>query len=115
MRVVSLVGAEAFTDPDSGEEYTVTDGAFDFPEPLGRELVTHHASLWREQTLHEQQIAQEKLEELRNPHNVAPALADLRDRVAALEATVEQLLAHATEGEQPKRSTRARKTADKPE
>lgn len=113
MRVVSLVGAEAFTDPDTGDEYTADAGVFDLPEDLGRELTTHHASLWREQTLHEQQIAHEKLEELRNPHNVAPALVELRDRVAALEATVRELTQPMETADQPKRSTRARKAADK--
>lgn len=117
MRVISLVGAEAFTDPDTGDEYTADGGAFDLPEALGRELTTHHASLWREQTVHEQQVAAEKLEELRNPHNVAPALADLRDRVEALEATVAALTAAAQQSEDAatKRTSRGRgKTADKP-
>lgn len=117
MRVISLVGAEAFTDPADGTEYQAAAGVFDLPEPLGRELTTHHASLWRELTFHESQIAQAKLEELRNPHNVAPALADLRDRVTELEATVARLaadMAGGTElssGKHPARATRSRKTA----
>jgi uncharacterized membrane protein YccC len=112
MRVVSLVNADAFTDPADGTEYRSANGAFDLPEPLGRELTTHHASLWREQTFHESQIAQEKMEELRNPHNVAPALADLRDRVAALEATVAALaaaVAQPSEIAAARRTTRTRK------
>lgn len=109
MRVVSLVNAETFTDPADGQEYTSTGGVFDLPEKLGTELTTHHVSLWREQTAHEAQIATEKLEELRNPHNVAPALADLRDRVAALEAAIGQLMQSAVD--EPKRSTRTRKAA----
>lgn len=116
MRVISLVGAEAFTDPDTGDEYHVSGGVFDLPEALGRELTTHHASLWREQTVHEQRVAAERLEELRNPHNVAPALADLRDRVEALEATVATLVtavAQPSEIAAAKRAVRSRKAADK--
>ena len=92
MRVISLSGASAVTDQDSGIEHEAgPDGVFELPEPFAVHLTTKHASLWRAESQHEASIAAAKLDELRNPHVLPGVVAELRDRLEKAEARIAAL------------------------
>jgi len=115
MRVVNLTNADSVRHPDTGDVYEAgEDGVFDLPEPFATHLVRKHASQWRSESEQEAQLQREKVARLKSPHEAAAVMADLVDRVEALEATVKQLTAATAESTDTKRSTRTRKAADKP-
>ena len=89
MRVIHLAGATSFTDPDTGTTYEAgPDGVFELPEHVGTHYVTKHAGMFRRESDHEALIAAKKAEALNNPHNTAPTLKALLDRVTALESKI---------------------------
>lgn len=97
MHVISTLGAGSVKDPHTEKVYEAdADGVFrGIPLDFARELVTHHASQWREVTAHEAAQQQARVEQLRNPHLVAPTLADHGSRIEALEEAVKALEAAA--------------------
>lgn len=113
MRVISLSGASAVTDQDTGTEHVAgEDGVFELPEPFAVHLTTKHASLWRAESGHEAALAAAKVDELRNPHVLPGVVADLRDRLAKAEERIAALEGAKEEAKAP----RARKSAaTKPE
>jgi len=89
MRVIHLMGADSFTDPETSTTYEVgDDGVFDLPEHVGAHYVTRHAGMFRRESDHEAMLAATKAETLANPHNTAPTLKALLERVTALEDKV---------------------------
>lgn len=89
MRVIHLMGAASFTDPGTSTTYEAgPDGVFDLPEHVGAHYTTKHAGMFRRESDHEALIAAKKAEQLANPHNTAPTLKALLERVTALEGKV---------------------------
>lgn len=89
MRVIHLAGAASFTDPETGTSYEAgPDGVFELPEHVGTHYVTKHAGMFRRESDHEALIAAKKAEALNNPHNTAPTLKALLERVTTLEGKV---------------------------
>ena len=85
MRVISTTNASSLEF--QGETYEPgPDGVFNFPEPVGVELTTKHASMWvAEDTFNAQALAAQR-DKLRDPNFMVTVVADLLGRVAALEA-----------------------------
>lgn len=91
MRVVSLTNADSVRHPDTGDVYEAgDDGVFDLPEPFATHLVRKHASHWRSESEQEAQQQRERIARLKSPHEAASVMADLVDRVEALETVIEQ-------------------------
>lgn len=89
MRVIHLMGADSFTDPDTGTTWEAgDDGVFELPEHVGAHYVTRHAGMFRRESDHEALLAAKKAEALSNPSNTAPTLKALLERVTALEGKV---------------------------
>lgn len=94
MRVISLTSATSVPDQATGESFDAgPDGVFDLPHEFALYLTTKHASQWRSEGEHESALRSARLEELRNPHLVAPTLLEHAGRIEQLEAKVEALLA----------------------
>lgn len=89
MRVISTANASSVQldgvtyEADSG-------GVFDFPEPVGVELTTKHASMWVAEDTFNTQAAAAQRDALRDPNFMVTVVAGLLGRVSALE---EQLAA----------------------
>jgi hypothetical protein len=92
MRVISLTNATSVPGPDGKPIDAGPDGVFDLPHEFAVHLTTKHASQWRGESEHEATLHTARLEEMRNPHLVAPTLVDHTNRIQALEAKVEALL-----------------------
>lgn len=91
MRVIHLMGASTFTDPDSGMSYQAgPDGVFDLPEHVGTLYVTRHAGMFRRESDHEAMIAAAKTETLSDPRRHPATLQALLERVTAVEAKLAQ-------------------------
>lgn len=89
MRVIHLMGADSFADPETSTTYEAgPDGVFDLPEHVGANYVTRHAGMFRRESDHEAMLAAAKAETLANPQNTAPTLKALLERVTALEDKV---------------------------
>lgn len=89
MRVIHLMGADSFADPETSTTYEAgPDGVFDLPEHVGAHYVTRHAGMFRRESDHEAMLAAAKAETLANPQNTAPTLKALLERVTALEDKV---------------------------
>lgn len=89
MRVIHLMGADTFTDPDTGTTWEAgDDGVFELPEHVGAHYVAKHAGMFRRESDHEALLAAKKAEALSNPSNTAPTLKALLERVTALEGKV---------------------------
>lgn len=89
MRVIHLMGANSFTDPETSTTYEAgDDGVFELPEHVGAHYITKHAGMFRRESDHEALIAARKAEALANPTNTAPTLKALLERVTALEDKV---------------------------
>lgn len=95
MHVINTAGAASVKNPRTDVVHEAgLDGVFtDIPLDFAHELVTRHASQWREASAHEAALRQSQVEKMRNPHLVAPTLADHASRIGELEARVDALLA----------------------
>jgi hypothetical protein len=100
MHVINTAGATSVKNPRTDTVHEARpDGVFeDIPLDFAHELVTRHASQWREASAHEAALHQAQVEKLRNPHLVAPTLADHASRIEALESKVDALLAAQGDG-----------------
>lgn len=86
MRIIHLGGANSVTDPTHGEAHAGADGVFDLPQPFADHLLTTAAGTWRGETHHASLLSAQAIDELRDPQVAVRVLAELRDRVASLEA-----------------------------
>lgn len=93
MRILHLAGATSVSDPVHGTAEAGPDGVFDLPHPFAEHLLKTAAGTWRGEAEHIAELARTELESLRDPRVATQVLAELRERVASLEATV----AHLTE------------------
>lgn len=85
MRVISKANASSLDF--GGQTYEPgPDGVFDFPEPVGVELTTKHASMWVAEDTFNTQAAAAQRDALRDPNFMVTVVAGLLGRVAALEA-----------------------------
>ena len=85
MRVISKSNASSLSF--GGQTYEPgSDGVFDFPEPVGVELTTKHASMWVAEAVHLAAVSAAELDRLRDPNFMVQAVAGLIGRVADLEA-----------------------------
>lgn len=96
MHVINLAGASSVKNPRTEVVHEAgSDGVFrDIPLDFAHELVTRHASHWREESAHEAAQHAAAVEELRNPHVLPKAVADLRGRADTFEARIAALEAH---------------------
>jgi hypothetical protein len=113
MRVISKSNASGVTL--GGVAYEPgPDGVFDFPEPVGVELTTKHASMWVAEAAHLAAMSAAEVERLRDPNALVPTVAELLGRVAALEAKLtggEHAAASEPDAPKPAKKTVAKKTA----
>lgn len=96
MHVISLAGTTSVKNPRTEQVHEAgPDGVFrDIPLDFAHELVTRHASHWRELSAHEAAKNIAALEELRNPHQLPKAVAELRGRADGFESRIAALEAH---------------------
>lgn len=84
MRVISTTNASSLDW--QGVTYDPgPDGVFNFPEPVGRELTTKHASMWVAEDTFNAQAAAAQRDALRDPNFLVSVVAELLGRVKALE------------------------------
>lgn len=102
MRLVNILGASSVQHPEHGTAEAGPDGVFELPEAFGHSLLVH-AAQWRTEAAHVAEAARKRLEELADPKRAAEVLdfvhgrvaeqatqiADLTDRLAALEGAAE--------------------------
>jgi hypothetical protein len=118
MHVINLAGATSVQDHDGNMHEANAEGVFTtLPLDFARELVTQHASHWREPSAHEAAQRQAHVEELRNPHVLPGVVAELRDRLARAEVRIDELeaAAKAKPAASGARKAPAKKTAAKPD
>lgn len=122
MHVINLAGVDSVQNPRTGKLHQAGPaGVFtDLPLDFAHELVTRHASHWREASAHEAAQHQAQVEQLRNPHVLPGVVAELRDRLVAAEARIEALETAAAKPARQRQSsgksaTARKSTAPKPD
>lgn len=84
MRVISKSNASSLDY--GGETYEPgPDGVFNFPESVGLELTTKHASMWVAEDVFNAAATAAQRDALRDPNYLVTVVAALLGRVAALE------------------------------
>ena len=88
MRLYSLIGATAVTDPASAKQYEPgDDGGFDLPDPLATAQLAFHSAgkpMWETGPQRRERLLGEELERRKDPATLLDAVNQL---VAAAQAT----------------------------
>ncbi len=89
MRVISKTNASSLKHPVSGEVFTPgDDGVFDLPHEFAGELVRKHAGQWVSEAVKQVADRRAAVAKLRDPQELATAVAGHGSNLARLEARI---------------------------